>query len=101
MAPHAGFVTASATRDIGLAVVELGGGRTRPDDKVDHAVGITRLLPVGAEVLPGRAAGAGPCALEGGSRTRRRSACFPPIAIGDAKPPAQKAVIRRISARRS
>ncbi len=31
------------TRQIGLAVIELGGGRTRPQDPVDHAVGITRI----------------------------------------------------------
>ena len=45
---------AIATRDIGLAVVALGGGRTEPDDAIDHAVGITALLPVGAEVRRGR-----------------------------------------------
>ncbi|WP_292222275.1 thymidine phosphorylase, partial [Mesorhizobium sp.] len=44
-AEQAGFVTGIATRDIGLAVVTLGGGRSRPDDKIDHAVGLTRLLP--------------------------------------------------------
>jgi thymidine phosphorylase len=31
------------TRQIGLAVIELGGGRTRPQDPVDHAVGITHI----------------------------------------------------------
>jgi thymidine phosphorylase len=31
------------TRQIGLAVVELGGGRTRPQDAVDHAVGIVDI----------------------------------------------------------
>ncbi|TIP54848.1 MAG: thymidine phosphorylase, partial [Mesorhizobium sp.] len=50
-----GFVTGIATREIGLAVVGLGGGRIRPDDRIDHAVGITRLLPVGAEVRAGEA----------------------------------------------
>ena len=48
-----GFVTGIATRDIGLAVVALGGGRTTPDDVIDHAVGITGLLPVGAEAVKG------------------------------------------------
>ncbi|MGO4841851.1 thymidine phosphorylase, partial [Rhizobiaceae sp. 2RAB30] len=48
-----GFVTGVATREIGLAVVALGGGRTKPEDVVDHSVGITRLLPVGAEVRAG------------------------------------------------
>jgi len=31
------------TRQIGNAVIELGGGRTRPQDPVDHAVGITSI----------------------------------------------------------
>ncbi len=31
------------TRQIGLAVIELGGGRTRPQDPVDHSVGITNI----------------------------------------------------------
>ena len=31
------------TRQIGLAVIELGGGRTRPQDPVDHAVGLIGL----------------------------------------------------------
>lgn len=31
------------TRQIGLAVIELGGGRTRPQDPIDHAVGITDI----------------------------------------------------------
>ena len=39
----AGFVRRIATRDVGVAVVALGGGRTRPQDPVDHAVGFTDL----------------------------------------------------------
>jgi len=31
------------TRQIGLAVIELGGGRTRPGDEIDHAVGLTGI----------------------------------------------------------
>jgi thymidine phosphorylase len=31
------------TRQIGNAVIELGGGRTRPQDPVDHAVGIVAI----------------------------------------------------------
>ena len=41
------------THALGLAVVSLGGGRTRPTDAVDHAVGLTSLAPVGAAVGPG------------------------------------------------
>lgn len=52
-AKTAGFVGAVATRDLGLAVVALGGGRTRPQDSVDHAVGLVDLLQVGTSVEKG------------------------------------------------
>jgi len=45
-----GFVGAIATREIGLAVVASGGGRTRPQDAINHAVGLTALQPIGAEI---------------------------------------------------
>ena len=54
-ADRAGRVTAVDTRAVGMAVVALGGGRTRPQDPVDHAVGLTRLASVGD--LVGDAAG--------------------------------------------
>ncbi|MCP1198195.1 thymidine phosphorylase [Notoacmeibacter sp. MSK16QG-6] len=31
------------TRQLGLAVIELGGGRTRSEDNIDHAVGLSDL----------------------------------------------------------
>jgi thymidine phosphorylase len=52
-APQSGFISSVATRDLGLAVVALGGGRTRPQDQIDHAVGLTHLLPIGAQVSKG------------------------------------------------
>jgi thymidine phosphorylase len=39
-----GIVSQIATRELGLAVIELGGGRRRADDKIDHAVGLSQLL---------------------------------------------------------
>ncbi|WP_394691259.1 thymidine phosphorylase [Hoeflea sp.] len=54
LADTEGFVTGYDTRGIGLAVVELGGGRVRPSDPVDHAVGLTGLLPVGTRLEKGR-----------------------------------------------
>ena len=41
-------------RAVGLAVVELGGGRARAADAIDPAVGLTELAPIGAEVGPDR-----------------------------------------------
>src|SRR5919202_7072133 len=51
---RAGTVAAIDTRAVGLAVVALGGGRTRPQDPVDHAVGLTELAGIGARVDGGR-----------------------------------------------
>jgi len=53
-AERAGVVTAIDTRSTGLAVVVLGGGRTRPQDSVDHAVGLTELASLGTPVGPER-----------------------------------------------
>ena len=52
-APRSGFVSAHATRGIGLAVIGLGGGRLRPDDLIDHRTGYTAILPRGRRVEKG------------------------------------------------
>lgn len=41
------------TRALGLAVLELGGGRRRAEDRIDHAVGLSELAPLGAVLDPG------------------------------------------------
>ena len=51
-ADRSGSVTAIDTRRVGLAVVVLGGGRARPQDPVDHAVGLTALAPIGEPSAP-------------------------------------------------
>ena len=50
---EAGTVSAVDVRAVGLAVVALGGGRTREDDPVDHSVGLTEVAAPGEEVAPG------------------------------------------------
>lgn len=51
---NSGTVSAIDVRSVGLVVVELGGGRRRASDKIDHAVGLESLVPIGAEVGPDR-----------------------------------------------
>ncbi|MCJ9753854.1 thymidine phosphorylase, partial [Neorhizobium sp. BETTINA12A] len=51
--PRDGYLAACETRAIGLAVVELGGGRKRAADPIDHRVGINELLPLGRQVSEG------------------------------------------------
>lgn len=49
-----GFVASVDTRAVGIAVVALGGGRTRAEDPIDHAVGLTQLAGPGDEAGPDR-----------------------------------------------
>ncbi|HZS84564.1 MAG TPA: thymidine phosphorylase [Stellaceae bacterium] len=48
--PRAGIVAAIDVRRVGIAVLELGGGRRRTEDRIDHAVGLTQIAGIGAEV---------------------------------------------------
>jgi len=49
---HAGFLSAMQTREVGLAVVGLGGGRRRAEDAVDHRVGFSQVAALGDPVGP-------------------------------------------------
>ncbi|MBX3567396.1 MAG: thymidine phosphorylase [Rhizobiaceae bacterium] len=94
-APRSGYVASIATREIGLSVVVLGGGRVRPQDDVDHAVGVTRLLPVGAEVRAGDPLALVHARSEAAAAEAARSLAAA-YAIGDARPAARDAVVRRV-----
>ena len=54
-APGSGYVATVDTRALGLAVVELGGGRRRGGDVVDPRVGLAFCRPIGAAVHSGDA----------------------------------------------
>jgi thymidine phosphorylase len=49
-----GFVARMDTRDLGLAVVALGGGRRRVQDTIDHSVGIEFQVSLGDKIEPGQ-----------------------------------------------
>jgi thymidine phosphorylase len=65
-APASGHVAAVATRRLGLAVIELGGGRTHPGQAIDHAVGLAGVVAVGQRVEAGQ-----PLALVHGRKAAR------------------------------
>lgn len=52
-APRDGWVAAMQTREIGLLVGSLGGGRGRAGDAIDHRVGLTDLAPIGRRLRAG------------------------------------------------
>lgn len=45
-----GYISQMACREIGLAIIELGGGRRKASDDVDHQVGFSQIKPVGTLV---------------------------------------------------
>jgi thymidine phosphorylase len=47
-AAQEGVVASIRTRELGLAVIELGGGRRAATDRIDHRVGLSELLGKGA-----------------------------------------------------
>ncbi len=49
-ADGAGSINAIDTRQVGLAVVELGGGRVKAADAIDHSVGLDSLAGIGDKV---------------------------------------------------
>jgi len=49
-AEHSGYLSATGCRDIGLVVVELGGGRKNSADQINHAVGLTQIAPLGEKL---------------------------------------------------
>ncbi|NLH81258.1 MAG: thymidine phosphorylase, partial [Phyllobacteriaceae bacterium] len=53
VADEEGFVEAIDTRAVGVAVVELGGGRTKASDPIDPAVGFTDLAGIGVHLDAG------------------------------------------------
>jgi pyrimidine-nucleoside phosphorylase len=54
VAPRAGIVTRLAALRIGIASLELGGGRRMKDDEIDHAVGVVCSAKRGQTVEEGQ-----------------------------------------------
>jgi thymidine phosphorylase len=53
IARQRGYVSAMQTREIGLLVVELGGGRRKASDSIDYRVGITEMRALGTRMEAG------------------------------------------------
>ncbi len=53
LAPSSGVISEIAARNIGLGVIVLGGGRKRPDEKIDYCVGYDQLAGIGENVSAG------------------------------------------------
>jgi thymidine phosphorylase len=94
-APRAGWVQRKATRDIGLLVVELGGGRRRASDRIDHRVGFSRLVSIGQRVERGQPLGF-VHAADGSAAQQAAEGLARFVEIGDSPMAAQPVLIERV-----
>jgi thymidine phosphorylase len=76
-------VDAVDVRAVGIAVVGLGGGRTRETDPVDHGVGFTEVAGLGERVGPGERPLALVHARDEASAERAAEALRAAFTIGD------------------
>ncbi|MEM7443639.1 MAG: thymidine phosphorylase [Pseudomonadota bacterium] len=93
-----GYVTSIDTRAVGLAVVAMGGGRTRPQDGIDHAVGLTNIAEIGERVGPGERPLAQIHASSEAAAEHAADALRQAFVVGDAEPPERPLIAKRITA---
>jgi thymidine phosphorylase len=94
-AVRAGFVAAVDARQIGLAVLALGGGRGRPDAVIDPAVGLDQIASIGSAVGPDRPLGR-LHARDEASAVRAAAMVQGAVAIAPAPPPERLLILERI-----
>jgi thymidine phosphorylase len=90
-APHAlevhpeetGRVNRIDVREIGVAVLELGGGRLREDQGIDHSVGLVDVSRLGEQVGPGGRPLAVVHARDAGSAERAAARVRAAFGVGD------------------
>ncbi|HEU0249025.1 MAG TPA: thymidine phosphorylase [Gaiellaceae bacterium] len=86
LAPRDGTVTRLAALEIGVASLELGGGRRTKDDAIDHAVGVVCSAKRGQTVAAGQVL-ADVHARDDESAARAVEAVLAAYTIGDELPP--------------
>lgn len=94
--PHEGYVTSMDARAIGVAIIELGGGRAAPGDAIDHAVGLTRFAQIGEKTGKGQPLAVVHAQDEAGAKAMAAK-LLAAVEIGAAPPSLKPAVATRIA----
>jgi thymidine phosphorylase len=95
LAPRSGWVTGMATRDIGLLIVELGGGRRKASDTIDARVGFSQFAQLGQQVQAGEPL-AVVHAADAASAERAQQALQAMVQISDAPTAAGPVMVQRV-----
>jgi len=94
-AERSGHVTGMNARQVGIAVVALGGGRAHADDAIDPSVGLAEMIDVGTPVRPGSPL----CIVHAAQESDAEEAIAlvrQAVRIGDAPPAGRPIVIERV-----
>lgn len=97
VARQTGWLSAVRTREVGLAVIELGGGRRRATDPVDPAVGYTGLPAIGQRVVSGEVLGT-VHARDDAAAQRAVQSLQAALSWSETPCPAQPVLVQRVSA---
>ena len=95
LADRSGYVSGMNARQVGIAVVALGGGRAHADDAIDPSVGLAEMIDVGAPVRPGSPL----CIVHAAHEADAEEAIAlvkQAVRIGDAPPAGRPIVIERV-----
>ncbi|MGF6176098.1 thymidine phosphorylase [Ensifer sp. 4252] len=90
-----GYLQCCRTRELGMAVIALGGGRTHPNNRIDHRVGFAELKPLGTRVVKGEPI-AFVHAADGNTGERTRQELMALYTIADAQPEARSPILSRV-----
>jgi thymidine phosphorylase len=90
---RSGVVGAVDVRALGLAIVDLGGGRARESGQVDHSVGFTEVTAIGELVGPGERPLAIVHARDESDAERAARALRQAVAVGDGPPESPGSVV--------
>ncbi|MDP7306810.1 MAG: thymidine phosphorylase [Roseibacillus sp.] len=92
-----GTVTAIDTRELGLVIVRLGGGRTDPGQEIDHRVGLDEMASLGEEVGSERPLAVVHAASEEDAQQAAAEVCAA-FTVGDGAPEAFPVIHQRVMA---
>ncbi|MEP3247361.1 MAG: thymidine phosphorylase [Sneathiella sp.] len=96
IAPSRGFITKIDTRQMGVAVMDLGGGRHTATDPIDYGVGIINIKGIGAKTGP-RAPVATVLARTEEQALRAEKRILAAVTVGEDKPTLPPIVRERIT----
>jgi thymidine phosphorylase len=95
-AERSGYIAGMNARDVGIAVVGMGGGRSHADDAIDPAVGLAGFITVGERIEAGEPI----CTVHAASDADAEAAIAQvraAVRIEDKAPPAKPVIMERVT----